>query len=222
MTDLGLSTLTDDQLVELARALAAELADRNPGVVDAAKAAVAAATARRTLDQANQWAMKKWIGTMIETGMGTGWQVNVWLSSGRDDVRVYLENPRRLIKACLHITGNSKNPPGSLAVDLPRVKRREAPVQFDKVMAGLVMQHTYATWPDGVRIDCSQAAATSYDIPPMPEDVAARVEAIRLHADWAQQRDALDKQLQKDGKTDYWDRAPILGAWDTENPEPKL
>lgn len=58
--DLGLNNLTDDQLVELARSIASEVAKRNPAVADAAQAAIRNEINKARTSQDNLWAKKKW------------------------------------------------------------------------------------------------------------------------------------------------------------------
>lgn len=181
MTDLGLNTLTDDQLVELAQALAGELARRNPHVVDAAKAAVAAATARAVDDQDAIWTTKKWLATMVHEAFGERWALNVWRATGRDDLRVYLEQPPegrrgRASKYCLHVTGDSKQAPGAVSWE-------KGSDDLDVQTVRIICRHAVDRFPDGVRIDCDRALRTHYSVPALPDDYVARIAAIEAEAE---------------------------------------
>lgn len=175
--NLGLDALTDDQIVEMARALAAEMAARNPDVVDAAKAAIAAAVARTINDQDVIWARKKWLATMVTSQFGAGWSLNVWRSTQADETRVYLDRPSQSRKSpsskyCLYVTGGRQHPPGHLTRD-------DGSEKLDWQVVRLICQHAARIFPDGLRLDCDAAAHTKYSIDPMPQDVADRAEAIK-------------------------------------------
>jgi hypothetical protein len=174
--NLGFDTLTDDQLVELARALATELAERNPPVVDAAKAAVAAATARRIDDQDNIWLLKKWLAKMVDDHLhGRGWALNVWTGQ-TGEVRVYLERAgsdrrgRESEKYCLWVTGGSRYAPDTLTYDVG--SRAE---KSDVKLIKMILRHAAQTFPAGVKIDVGYAAGLKYETPDEPQDVADHV-----------------------------------------------
>jgi hypothetical protein len=175
--NLGLNTLTDDQLVEFARALAGELARRNPAVVDAAKAAVAAATARAANDQDVIWTTKKWLAKMVDDHIdGSGWTLAVWRASGREETRVYLEmngqdrRGRENHKYCLHVTGGKSNAPDEMTVEIG--SRAE---KIDTKLARLIMKHAFNAFPAGEKIDVNKCCALKYAVPAEPDDVAAYV-----------------------------------------------
>jgi len=180
MTNLGLDTLTDDQIVELARAIAAEMANRSPDVVDAAKAAVAAATARAINSQDKIWTQKKWLATMLREQVGRGWSINVWRAPTSDEVRVYLETygddkrGRASLKYCYYVTGGAQHPPGALTVHAgSRAEKFDHP-RLIKIIAA----HAAALFPNGARIDCDEAARTKYDIPADPQDLTDAIAEI--------------------------------------------
>lgn len=177
MTDIGLDALTDDQLVELARALAGELAKRQPAVVDAAKAAVAAATAADTASQDAQWARKKWLGKMVADHLGAGYKLSVWRKGA--ETRVYVTNwcgrAYEVIKGVYYVTGDRRNPPRSCTLT-SALGSVPAP---DREMVRLIAAHAAAAYPAGVEIACDQVAALDYATSPEPDDVAARAQALR-------------------------------------------
>lgn len=172
--DLGLDTLTDDQIVELARAIAAELSRRSPATVDAAKAAVAAATARAVNDQDQIWTQKKWLAAMVVKHIGARWSLNVWCARDRDETRVYLETEggdrkgREILKYCYYVTGGAKHAPGTLTIE------REGS-RIEKKPAGgivrIIAAHAARLFPEGLRLDCDEAAALTYQTPDEPQDL---------------------------------------------------
>jgi len=188
--DLGLNTLTDDQLVELARAIATELVSRNPAVADAAQNAIKEEIARARESQDVIWSRKKWLALMVREHVGRRCELNVWRARDRDLTRVYIDKTgtdrkrRGDIKWCLHVTGDSRNPPGAVTVE----HGSRASVAADECLVKLICQHALAAFSD-VRIDCDQAAATPYDVPPMPDDVAARAAELAAAAAADQERD---------------------------------
>ncbi|MFB2530994.1 hypothetical protein ACEYYA_02385 [Paracoccus sp. p3-h83] len=189
MTNLGLDALTDDQLVDLAQAIALEMANRSPAVVDAAKAAIAAATARVTQDQDAIWAAKAWLGRMVTCHLGSGWTLNVWRATNQDETRVYLENPggdrrrRDALKYCLYVTGGTKFAPDTLTV--------EAGSQAEAKDAGLVKiicKHAAQAFIDGLRLDCDYAANLKYASPAHPQDLLDRVAVLNAQKEHAERR----------------------------------
>lgn len=207
MTDLGLSALTDDQLVELAQALAAELSDRNPSVYDAAKAAVAAATMRAAATQDAEWARKKYLGLMARqvTG-GEAYALATWQSEDRAVTRVYLEPAGRRAggqKWCLHVTGGRNDPPGRLTVE----GLQRGGDKFDGPLVRLLLTEMHRLYPGPARVDCEVAAATSYPVPaPPPEWTVRLAEIARLH------------QMEQDRDATV---ARAMTAWDAANPAPE-
>jgi hypothetical protein len=181
--DLGLNTLTDDQIVELARQIAAELSRRSPATVDAAKAAVAAATARATETQDEIWANKKWLAALVANHLGDGWSLNVWLARDRNETRVYLDNPgrdrhgRETIKYCYHLTGGARHAPGELTIEQEGKNAKRRYGEIIKIIA----RHAARLFPAGERIDCDGAAAMKYDIPPEPQDLIDALEGRARH-----------------------------------------
>lgn len=181
--DLGLNTLTDDQLVELARAIATELVSRNPAVADAAQNAIRDEIARVRDSQDTKWTRKKWLALMAREHVGSGCEISVWRARDAALTRVYLDihgpdrRGRDHIKWCLHVTGDSKNPPGSLTCD----EGSRAKSSADAQIVRLICQHALAAFAE-VRIDCDQAVQTDYDVPSMPADVVARAAEIEAAA----------------------------------------
>jgi len=209
-SDLGLDTLTDDQIIELARALATEMASRDPSVTDAAKQAVADAAAHTAAGQAAQWATKKWLALMVTTHIGSGYTLNVWCARDRDETRVYLETPgkdrrgRDAEKFCLYVTGNDRHPPGSLT----RTGR-----DADSRVARMIMQHAFETHPGGVTIECDTAAATTYAVPAEPQDVADYMAQKRAREAHAAQRAAYSETVRRTEMAEY--EAQVKAAVET-------
>lgn len=183
MPDLGLDTLSDDQLVELARAIAKEVSRRNPAVGDAATAALREEIERSRQSQDALWTRRKWLALMARDFAGDGWYLNVWHAAGRDETRVYFETSgkdrrgRESLKYCLYATGNDRQAPGTLTV--------EAGSSADKLdgrMVRIVCEQAMEVFPDGVKIDCDKAAGTRYDVPPMPPAYTAMQEKIVAEA----------------------------------------
>lgn len=189
--DLGLNTLSDDQLVELARSIATEIARRDPAVADAAQAAIREEIGRARASQDNIWAKKKWLAKMVTDHIGQGCELTVWRASDRDTTRVYLDvrgsdrRGRDAVKWCLHVTGDSKHPPGSLTCDVGSRASKPAPDSLAKI----ICQHAIKAF-SSVRIDCDQAAATHYDVPPQPDDLTERLAAIAAKKEKKDARDA--------------------------------
>lgn len=183
MTDLGLDTLTDDQLVELARAIAMQIAKRNPAVADAAQNAIRDEIARAAKSQDNLWAKKKWLAQMAVDVCGAD-ELTVWRAADRDVTRVYIDingsdrRGRENVKWCYHVTGDSKNPPGSLTVDVGSRVTADADTEAVKI----ICRHAISAFSQ-VRIDCAKAAATDYAVPPMPADLAARLAEVKVEAE---------------------------------------
>lgn len=184
MQNLGLNSLSDDQLVELARAIAGELTKRNPAVGDAAQSAIRDEIAKAAQSQDTLWAKKKWLAKMVTDHIGRNCELTVWRPSDSDTVRVYLDlnggdrRGRDAIKWCLHVTGDSKHPPGTLTRD----EGSRASTDANDSVVKIICQHAVAAFTRA-RIGCDQAAATEYDVPPMPTDY---VEAIaKIAADKA-------------------------------------
>lgn len=179
--NIGLDALTDDQLVELARAMSTEMIRRNPAVLDAATTAMRDAVERARASQDVAWAAKKWLATMVTTTIGARWQLNVWRSD-RGETRVYLERSgdRRnsQTKACLFVTGNSRQPPGSLTVEVYRTDDRP-----DERILRVICEEAARAYPSGININCDQAAETAYVIAPMPATLDAVLAAIAAEED---------------------------------------
>lgn len=177
--NLGLDTLTDDQLVELARAIATEMVTRNPAVADAAQAAIRDEIAKAARSQDNQWTKKKWLATMVKQHVGDDCTLTVWRNDGHTVTRVYLDKNgsdrrgRDSIKWCLHVTGDNRHPPGTLTKDEGSRASSAAKGSVIKI----ICRHAIAAYA-AVKIDCDQAAATKYDIPPLPADFTAAIEKI--------------------------------------------
>lgn len=196
MDDLGLNTLTDDQLVELARGIAAEMANRNPAVVDATKAAIAAATARVTQDQDAIWTTKCWLARMVTAHLGAGWTLTVWRATGRDETRVYLETQgedgrgRESLKYCLYVTGGSKFAPDTLTLELgSRASKKDH--EIVKIICRTAVMH----FVDGVRIECDYAAARQYNTPAEPRELQDRVTVLAAVAAHAAAREAYRREV---------------------------
>lgn len=197
-TDIGLDTLTDDQIIELARALASEMASRDPSVADAAKQAIADAAALTTAGQDAQWRIKKWLALMVTTHIGAGYTLNVWRARDRDEARVYLEKQGRrsrdTIKICLYVTGNRFKPPGTID---------SSSSDADSGLARLIMQHAFETHPGGVTIECDRAAATAYTVPAEPQDVADYVAEKRAREAHAARRDTYRETVRRAEMADH-------------------
>jgi len=197
-TDIGLDTLTDDQIIELARAIATEMAARDPSVADAAKQAIADAAALTTAGQDAQWQTKKWLALMVTTHIGAGYTLNVWRARDRDETRVYLEKPERrsrdTIKICLYVTGNRFKPPGTID---------SSSSDADSGLARLIMQHAFETHPGGVTIECDRAAATAYTVPAEPQDVADYVAEKRAREAHAARRDTYRETVRRAEMADH-------------------
>ena len=193
---MDLTPLTDDQLVELARLVAVEAIIRNPAVVDAAQSAVrdAIATARQSQDV--QWVNKKWLATMVSQCISTGCALTVWRTDDGTRTRVYIDHEgsdrkgREKTKWCYHVTGDSKNPPGSLTKE----EGSRGGLSGSPTLIKLICKHAVALF-SAVRIDCDQAQATQYQIPPMPADVAEALEALAAKAAKAAARNAYHKAI---------------------------
>ncbi|MBB2169977.1 hypothetical protein HLH36_16765 [Gluconacetobacter aggeris] len=189
--DLGLSTLTDDQLVELVRAISAEMAQRNPAVLDAAKRAIMDVVAQATQSQDMTWSIKKWLGKMVVDHLGEGWKLNVWNARDRDETRVYLEHAgtdrrgRDAMKYCYYVTGGEKFPPGSLSL-VNGSNNRTA----DNTIVKIVAKSAFARFPTGVTIECDRAAQTDYATPPEPVELTEYVEKLAIRAHYKSERDA--------------------------------
>ena len=175
MINLGIDTLSDDQIIELARAISGELAKRQPAVLDAAQAAIRDEIAKARNSQDRQWATKKWLATMARDYLGSGISLTVWRSDDGKITRVYLDAPgtdrkgREAIKWCYHVTGDDKHPPKTVTVS----EGRRVTATADHGMIAIIARHAVAAY-SRVRIDCDQAAATDYAIPAMPADYAER------------------------------------------------
>ena len=170
MDDLGFEALTDDQLVELARALAAEMVRRSPDVIDAASVAIKQAVAQRAASMDAVWAQKKWIARLVTDALGEGWRISIW-NSPTGEQRAYLENNvRRVEKWTLYVTGNRNNPPGSL-----HCHYRGARQESDRHLVQIICTTAVATYPGGIAITCDQAAATPYHTPPAPQEWTDRM-----------------------------------------------
>ena len=181
-SDLGFDALTDDQLVEMARAIAVEVATRSPAVHDAARAAIEEAIAAARDSQDAEWARKKWIAEMVRAVVGERHTLNVWHSADGRTVRVYVDKPgdrkgRGASKSCLHVTGDSRTPPGTMDGDL---EKRLRP------LLAMVCRHAVEAFPGGLRLDCDVAAATDYATPAFAPDVQAEID--RLAAEEARQK----------------------------------
>ncbi|MGO1303962.1 MAG: hypothetical protein ACTMKV_04170 [Sphingomonas parapaucimobilis] len=101
--DFGLGDLTDDQLIELARAVAMEFTLRDRSAYDAARAAAqrAKASVRRAtpgIDPIYDWSIARRAAMMIAETLGEKWSFAVWQSS-TGERRVYLDAEGRKVSA---------------------------------------------------------------------------------------------------------------------------
>lgn len=166
---LGLSALTDDQLVEMARHLGAEINRRNPAVGDAATAAIREEIERAKASADELWVRNKWLATMAAEAGASDWLINVWRARDRDETRVYFESPisrRGALKYCYWLTGSRQQPPGTLTIEH---EGRDAK-RLDAGMVKTLCRLAAETFPGGARIDCAKALRTEYAVPPMPEE----------------------------------------------------
>lgn len=202
MTNLGLNALTDDQMVELAREIAAEFANRSPATVDAAKAAIAAATARAIDDQDLIWTQKKWLAAMVVEHLGPRWTLNVWLSPDASVARVYLERASQSsrkrdadgIKYTLHVTGDTRAAPSEITVISDLNKDDRPPARLVR----LICEHAARLFSTGVRIYCDQDAKKKYDIPPLPDDFSQALADIKAEKEAAEARELYSKKIRND------------------------
>jgi hypothetical protein len=107
--DLGLGELSDDQVVELAAAVADEIARRDGAVFDAARQATAGARARRKAaavaadriwaTQWSDWACARRAAMMIDETLGRDWRFTVWRNDTTGERRVYLDGPEARSRA---------------------------------------------------------------------------------------------------------------------------
>ena len=115
--DLGLDALTDDQLVELARELTAELCCRHPGALEAANDAIRAEVAASKAANERKWDREKWLMGLV-SGLPEGeWQLSVWTRDGgrRSEARLERQGSNVGIeKWTMEITGGPGRPPGML------------------------------------------------------------------------------------------------------------
>lgn len=160
---LGLGGLTDDQLVEMARHVGAEITRRHPSVADAATDAIRDEIAAARLSQDSQWATKKWLALAVSRGLGKGWTIRTWRGE-TGTLRCYLQTQGLIY--CLHVTGDGAHPPGSLTAEVGRKAERR-----DETLVRLIAEEAARQWPDGETVDCDRAAATSYDTPPLPQPI---------------------------------------------------
>ena len=177
--DFGLGDLTDDQLIELARAVAMEFTLRDRSAYDAARAATqqAKASVRRAtpgIDPIYDWSIARRAAMMIAETLGEKWSFAVWQSS-TGERRVYLDAEGRKVsavrathrpyqqsrdgKVTFYVSGNGHAAPGKLEMaNIPNSIRRdrlEAIVQY--------LEGAWDKWP-GTKV--SVALAT--EIPPAP------------------------------------------------------
>lgn len=175
--DLGLNALTDDQIVELARSIAAEVATRNPAVADAAQQAIRDEIARIAQSQDTKWAGKKWLALMVQTHVCRGAELAVWRSQDGLITRVYIDKPSaargKSLKWCYHVTGDSRHPPRTLSTE----HGSKSSDDTDHQIIALICQHAAAAYRTA-RIDCAAAAALDYATPPEPADVRDRAAAL--------------------------------------------
>lgn len=175
MADLGLSSLTDDQIVELARQIAAEAAVRSPAVTDAAKMAVRGEIDRATNDQARLWSLKKWIAEMVRDHLNGDCTLTVLTSGNVRRVSILCRGEDRKSREdhtwTYHATGDDRQPPGALTLSLGSRLRS---VSNDRDLVAIICRHALAAFPAGVEIWCDQAASTTYSVDPFPADYAAR------------------------------------------------
>lgn len=195
---LGLDTLTDDQIVEFARELGAEINRRHPGVADAATAAIRDEIAKAALSNDAVWTVKKWLGTMVFSHLGKAWTLTVWLSQDRSIMRVYLETPgpgrREDQKWCFSVTGDKTNPPGHLTI-----VAGSSAEKADGQLVRIICREAANAFPAGVRIECDLAVKTEYDIPPMPADFSARLAELQR----AKERTEFEKTARYDSLAEY-------------------
>lgn len=196
--DLGLRALTDDQLVELARAVGQEIAVRNPAVQDAASEALRQVIDRIKNDQNFAWARKKWLAAMVAEHLENpeGWRLHV--ETHRRITIAYLDTPwwsrqhRRTYT--LHVTGSSQYPPGSLTASNRGYDRGH-----DEHIIRIILMEAVHLFPDDVIINCDQALKTNYQIPPFPPAYLKRMaemdaEREARQAEYARRRNRLESE----------------------------
>ncbi|MBM3927848.1 MAG: hypothetical protein FJ335_05230 [Sphingomonadales bacterium] len=133
MDDLGLGDLSDDQLIELARAVAEEIGRRDENVYAAARTAAAGTrpSAPRSSprnDPAYDWSIAKRAAMMIADTLGDDWSFCVW-KSDKGERRVYLDAPAAKASAArrvhrpqsvregnvtVFVSGSPQNAPGTM------------------------------------------------------------------------------------------------------------
>lgn len=160
---LGLSALTDDQVVAMAQALATEMS-RRPSFVY--KAAAAAFRRETESEQARlEWRHRKTLGLMVQVTLPYAWTLSVRNDrySGR---RATLEcsTPFHRGGITLHVTGDGQNPPGSLSQFKNTYFSRNS---REERMVTAILSHAAAMFPALSGLDMNAAAAYT-DVEPMP------------------------------------------------------
>lgn len=187
MSTLGLEALTDDQIVEMVREIAAEMARRNPAVLDASQRAMADAVASAAANQDRKWITRKWLASMIDANIGTDMTVSIW--SKGSDVRVYFDKPgnrhEMAQKICYFATGNNRNAPRSVTKEYTKVDDK-----LVKIIAEEVMKHLKAS----DKLECKKALNTEYDVPPMPEELLSRIAALETQRAWKNARSSAEAE----------------------------
>lgn len=103
------------------------------------------------------WALKKGVALAVIPLLGAGMTVNAWIDGSSKERRLFIGRGFGKNRVVFHITGNRRNPPGSIDLDDDLCPRRAEIVRLCAAIA--------AVWTQ-TKIDCDQAAAWSgYGVP---------------------------------------------------------
>lgn len=161
--DFGLGDLTDDQLIELAQAVAMEFTRRDRSAYDAARAATRQARTSSTratagIDPQYDWAIARRAAMMIDETLGRDWTFSVW-KGDMGERRVYFEADTRKPgavrakhrphlqdsggKVTFYVTGSKHHPPGDMDLrQIPSGIRRDRLDAIARFLEG-----AWDSWP---------------------------------------------------------------------------
>jgi hypothetical protein len=117
-----------------------------------------AAQEAKRLSEVERWQKRGELARPFVEALGKGWHLNVWEGS---DKRVYVEqgegrNSRA--KLCYYVTGNGKNPPGTIETEgvMSYLKLDREELEELKVRLRPMLEQA-ACWSAGLRLDLDKA-----------------------------------------------------------------
>lgn len=188
MDELGLSALTDDQLVELVAAISTEMANRHPDTLDAAKRAIQDRMAAAKRSEEQIWTLRKWLASQVASRFGSGW----WLfvephHTGRTLIQFERRGGSRSKSTSYsyYPTGGWNQPPGAFTTH--RTDQVNQPDGLARVICNLALE----TFPDGLDLDCDAAIQTPYPVGPDAQSVSRYETYLTEHENWERAKSAL-------------------------------